>query len=263
MKRTALKIGTRLTIYWPMDDAHYPGTVRERNDLDGLHFIEYDDNVTEWLDLSKEEVHVLEKALSDVTQTTQQPVDAGAQKPEQQTTTAARTDVRTTNSSRATCDASQANPGSLVVASKEQFTAAIASKVREALVESENSGTKSAVSSVPSVVDAASEAGVDSCAAAPAEQRAAIASATSSKPFSPTDCSGAKSGEKVFVTSETMPVKEYCEPTEEELYIATTPSMRRHYKRGTAGSTSSILTNSTTGIATCHRTAHPTPFLAT
>eukprot|EP00854_Cymbomonas_tetramitiformis_P011610 gene11610-biopygen11918 len=45
--------GTRLELYWPLDEAWYPGIVADISAM-GKHHIEYDDGDNEWLLLSEE-----------------------------------------------------------------------------------------------------------------------------------------------------------------------------------------------------------------
>jgi hypothetical protein len=47
-----LEAGTRISVWWPLDNAYYDATVHTCSV--NHHFIEYDDDgETEWLDLSK------------------------------------------------------------------------------------------------------------------------------------------------------------------------------------------------------------------
>ena len=57
-KPVALEVGTRLSVYWPLDKAYYDATVRKRKG--SVHFIEYNaDGVTEWLDLSRQTFKII------------------------------------------------------------------------------------------------------------------------------------------------------------------------------------------------------------
>lgn len=40
-----------MQVYWPLDDAWYPGTVRQYNLLSKKHFVLYDDGYKEWVSL--------------------------------------------------------------------------------------------------------------------------------------------------------------------------------------------------------------------
>lgn len=53
---------SRLAVYWPLDDAFYKATVVER--MQNCVFLRYDDDDTEWLDLTKNTFQVLGKAIS-------------------------------------------------------------------------------------------------------------------------------------------------------------------------------------------------------
>ena len=52
----AVKVGSRISIYWPLDKTYYSGTVEARKDKDV--FIHYDDGEGEWLDLTQNEFKV-------------------------------------------------------------------------------------------------------------------------------------------------------------------------------------------------------------
>eukprot|EP00178_Gracilaria_changii_P001336 TRINITY_DN1187_c0_g1_i1.p1 TRINITY_DN1187_c0_g1~~TRINITY_DN1187_c0_g1_i1.p1 ORF type:complete len:639 (-),score=88.06 TRINITY_DN1187_c0_g1_i1:5196-7112(-) len=47
-------IGADIEVYWPLDDAYYPGTVSRFTSRTGMHTIRYDDGAKEVLDLKKE-----------------------------------------------------------------------------------------------------------------------------------------------------------------------------------------------------------------
>lgn len=53
-KGSVPNVGDRVQIWWPHDQAFYPGCVAAFNQQDGTHFIKYDDGETEYLDMKNE-----------------------------------------------------------------------------------------------------------------------------------------------------------------------------------------------------------------
>jgi hypothetical protein len=55
-----VEIGSRIAVYWPLDNRYYDATVsRVRDKTRPLHFLEYDDGESEWLDLSLNKFRIL------------------------------------------------------------------------------------------------------------------------------------------------------------------------------------------------------------
>lgn len=52
----AVEVGSRISIYWPLDKTFYSGTVEARKDKEV--FVHYDDGEGEWLDLTQNEFKV-------------------------------------------------------------------------------------------------------------------------------------------------------------------------------------------------------------
>jgi len=55
--------GTHISVFWPLDNAHYDAIVMER--IQNYFFLKYDDNETEWLDLSKNDFAIKKSIKSD------------------------------------------------------------------------------------------------------------------------------------------------------------------------------------------------------
>jgi hypothetical protein len=49
--------GSRVAVYWPLDDKYYDATVLRR--FENIFYFKYDDNEIEWLDLSKNKFKIL------------------------------------------------------------------------------------------------------------------------------------------------------------------------------------------------------------
>lgn len=52
-----IHIGTRISIYWPLDHAYYPASVQSR--LGSKFFVTYDDQESEWLDLTEHQFKII------------------------------------------------------------------------------------------------------------------------------------------------------------------------------------------------------------
>jgi len=52
-KSVSVKVGDRIEVFWPDDDAYYPATVTKQRDESNF-FLEYEDGQLEWIDLSGE-----------------------------------------------------------------------------------------------------------------------------------------------------------------------------------------------------------------
>ncbi|KAJ3694158.1 hypothetical protein LUZ60_009638 [Juncus effusus] len=52
-------VNQRIRVYWPLDDCWYIGSVKEYDPLTRLHFVRYDDNEEEWLNLLNERFKLL------------------------------------------------------------------------------------------------------------------------------------------------------------------------------------------------------------
>ena len=64
-----LIVGTRIAVFWPLDDEWYSGTVGEFDNARQLHSITYDDDEHAWLDLSAEDFKVLDTPTQSNTET--------------------------------------------------------------------------------------------------------------------------------------------------------------------------------------------------
>jgi hypothetical protein len=57
-----VEIGSRVAVYWPQDNQYYEATVtRVRDKTRLLHFLEYDDGESEWIDLDQNKFRILPK----------------------------------------------------------------------------------------------------------------------------------------------------------------------------------------------------------
>jgi hypothetical protein len=59
-----IQVGTRLDVFWPLDDQHYPATVTEQS-TNGKVFLTYDDGEKEWLNLTEHDFKLLGAHLKD------------------------------------------------------------------------------------------------------------------------------------------------------------------------------------------------------
>src|SRR5690242_10576232 len=47
-------LGKRVAVFWPLDEAWYPGVVKQYNLHTRKHCVVYDDDAVEWLDMQRE-----------------------------------------------------------------------------------------------------------------------------------------------------------------------------------------------------------------
>jgi hypothetical protein len=59
-----IKLGSKLAIYWPLDETHYVGEVMDKQKTDVLIRYE-DDELVEWVDLTRHSFRVLDDGIAD------------------------------------------------------------------------------------------------------------------------------------------------------------------------------------------------------